>query len=642
MAIVKMKKLTLLAMRSDREKLIRLMQRMQCVEVTELPTDYADFKAKESAEQATQNAALERVRWALHKLARYDTQPKPAFEQYPQVQEEESLRVLNSRKELEEVITRLEEIERRSGDMRATETRIKTARDQYLPWEAFTPSAQDLASSRTVLQMAGHVPTRNLPKLEEALAPLPALTRIVSQTPDTSNLYVAIHNSALEEGRSALETAGFSQENFTPLQGKNVKQYLSSLNDQEAGLGTLRTQLEEESKELAHSIGDLKILHDMLSLEERKHSAILESAETEQTFLLQGWVPEAMSEKLKEGIQKASPSAMVTLEDPKDDEEPTILLKNGPFVTAFEPVVEGFAMPSYRGIDPTAVMSPFYVILFGMMLSDAGYGLMMALALLIFVKVKKIPVRNAKMLYLLIFGGISTIIWGLAFNTVLGFNPLPRFSRFFPLDAVNDPMPVMAVCLAIGAIHLFSGLGVAAYMNIKRGDPVAAISDQFSWFLLLVGLGLMVLPATATIGKYMAIIGFAIVLLMTGRDKKNPIKRLLSGLGALYGITGWVSDLLSYMRLFGMGLATGVIGMVFNILIGMVWSGGIIGKVIAVVLFVVCHLFNLGINALGAYVHSCRLQYIEFFGKFYEDGGKPFRPLDMKTKYVSIQTAPAE
>ena len=146
------------------------------------------------------------------------------------------------------------------------------------------------------------------------------------------------------------------------------------------------------------------------------------------------------------------------------------------------------------------------------------------------------------------------------------------------------------------------------------------------------------MPSLKEAGKIMAIASVAVILLMTGRDKRNPFKRLMSGLSALYGITGWVSDILSYMRLFGMGLATGVIGMVFNILIGMVWNAGIIGKPIAVVLFVVCHLFNLGINALGAYVHACRLQYIEFFGKFYEDGGKPFKPLDMQTRYVSIQS----
>ena len=264
----------------------------------------------------------------------------------------------------------------------------------------------------------------------------------------------------------------------------------------------------------------------------------------------------------------------------------------------------------------------------------------MALLIPIFMKIKKIKFENAKMLYLLTYGGIATIIWGLIYNTVFGFNPLPQ--KYWLLDSVNNSMPVMIVCIGVGAVHLFAGLAVAAYMNFKRHDPLAALADQIAWATLLVGLGLLMLDATKQIGQIMALVSVAIILLFTKRGEKNPIKRIFGGLGALYGVTSWVSDLLSYMRLFGMGLATGVIGMVFNQLIGMIWGAGIIGKVIGAVLFVGCHAFNLGINALGAYVHSCRLQYIEFFGKFYEDGGKPFTPLGTKPKYVSIQPAQAE
>ena len=155
--------------------------------------------------------------------------------------------------------------------------------------------------------------------------------------------------------------------------------------------------------------------------------------------------------------------------------------------------------------------------------------------------------------------------------------------------------------------------------------------------MLLSGLGMLIVPQYKTTGQIVALLGAGIILFMAGRHNKNPFRRLISGLGALYGITGWISDLLSYMRLFGMGLATGVIGMVFNTLIGMLWSGSFIGKIIGAVLFIFCHLFNLGINALGAYVHSCRLQYIEFFSKFYEEGGKAFKPLNTSTKYVNIQ-----
>ena len=200
----------------------------------------------------------------------------------------------------------------------------------------------------------------------------------------------------------------------------------------------------------------------------------------------------------------------------------------------------------------------------------------------------------------------------------------------------------MGVCIGVGALHLFAGLGVGAYMNFKRGKPLAALADQIAWCTLICGLGMLLLEQTKKIGQILAIASVVIILLFTKRGEKNPFKRIIGGLSALYGISGWVSDLLSYMRLFGMGLATGVIGMVFNQLIGMIWDAGIIGKIIGAVLFVGCHAFNLGINALGAYVHSCRLQYIEFFGKFYEDGGRPFAPLGVKPKYVSVQPGEAE
>ena len=638
MAIVKMKRLTLLAMQRDREELLECMQRMQCVQVTALPEDVQSEQDRAGGSDGAQT--LDSLKWALQKLARYDKQPKPMFNQYPEVGENEVQRLLSEKDSILALVHRLKEIERTRGDLRAEETRIKTSRDQYLPWKELDATAEQLSSTRT-LQLCGTVPSRSFDHFRESVETLPVTIRAFTRDPENTYFYIAAHESCQEEVRAALNAAGFTQENFTALEGKTPAQYLQYLDDEAKRVEDSRAALLEEERNMADRIGDIKILHDLTALDLKRREADNLSAETEKTFLLQGWVPEAMAESVRKKLLAVSPSASIEITDPKEDESPSVLLKNGPFTTAFEPVVEGFSLPSYHGIDPSAVMAPFYVCLFGMMVSDAGYGLLMALVILAFVKIKKIKLKNAKMLYLLIFGGFSTVIWGLAFNTVMGFNPLPQMSPCFPLDAVNNPMPVMAVCLGIGALHMFAGLGVAAYMNLRKGDVLAAVSDQLSWFVLLVGLGLMALPATKAVGQYMALAGCAVIILMAGREKKNPFKRLLSGLGALYGVTGWVSDLLSYMRLFGMGLATGVIGMVFNILIGMVWSGGIVGKLLAVVLFIVCHLFNLGINALGAYVHSCRLQYIEFFGKFYEDGGRPFLPLDLKTRYVSIQRAEA-
>lgn len=634
MAIVQMKRLKLLGMKKDRDSLLKAMQAMGCVELTEL-----EQQSSEQTPDAAGEQQLLKIRWALQKLAKWDNAKTPMFAMPPQISGDEAARVREHEKDLLGVMNELESIERSFGDLRGREARLRSQRDALLPWAALDATGDMLKDSAAVHHLCGTLPAKGLDALKEGLASLPHALEIIKQTQDTAYVYLALHRSAENEGAKVLDSVQFSAEDLRRLGAQTPKAAMAAMQQELSDMDEARKALDEQSRALACHIPDLKILHDLYEVKHSQQLAAQKAAETSSTFYMQGWIPASESEKLAGRLKKLSPSVALSFEDPKDDEQPGILLKNNKFASAFEPVVEGFSMPDYRSVDPTAIMAPFYVCLFGMMVSDAGYGLIMAVLLWLIIKIKKIPLKNGKMLYLLMFGGLSTIVWGVVFNTFIGFNPLPKFGRFFPLDPVNDPMPVMAVCLAMGAIHLFAGLGVAAYANLKKGDVVAAVSDQVSWALLLIGLGLLIVPSLAAAGKVLAMIGVALILVMTGRGKRNPIARLMTGLGALYGVTGWISDLLSYMRLFGMGLATGVIGMVFNILIGMVWSGGVIGKVFAVVLFLVCHLFNLGINALGAYVHSCRLQYIEFFGKFYQDGGKPFRPLTMKSRYVSLDKA---
>ena len=341
-----------------------------------------------------------------------------------------------------------------------------------------------------------------------------------------------------------------------------------------------------------------------------------------------------MAEKAETQLRKVSPTVALEFYDPLEGEEPPVLLHNPKIATPFESVVSGFALPKSNSFDPTTIMMPFFVNFMGMMVSDAGYGLMMAILFPILIKLRKPAPGTRRLMWILMAAGIATLFWGAMYNTWFGFAPFP--SVFNP---VENAMPVMLLCIVLGAIHLFVGLGVAAYMNIKRGKWLDAVFDQLSWAMVIIGLAVMVLVNTQ-IGQWTALAGVAIILYSAGRHKsKNPFKRLLSGLGALYGITGWISDLLSYMRLFGMGIATGVFGMVINILIGMLMQSGIIGIIFGAVIFVVGHMLNLAINTLGAYVHSCRLQYIEFFSKFYEDGGKPFVPLSETSRYVYVRDA---
>ncbi len=640
MAIVKMQRLTMLAPKSDRDQLLRAMQRMGCVEIETPADEVADFIAQSSGEAFAAQEEIKRLKWALDMLAKYDTSNKISFGVMPEIDESQANAVYARREELLALVSRLEAYERRGGELRSQEARLQASAMQYQPWAALTASPDAFRATRGMRFFTGTVSPRALSSLEDALRLLLATVDVVSETREGVCVIVAAHASCEKEALAALESAGFQSESFAPLAGRTPGEYLASLQSELSAVQAERAEIADGMAGMAGDIQSLKILIDLRTMDLERAEASARVAETDSVFLLRGWVPEEVAALVREKVKKLSPAAALEMSDPLPDEEPPVRLQNGKLSAPYETIVEGYALPTYRSIDPTAVMAPFYACLFGMMLSDAGYGLLMALGIPLFIKKKGIKPQNAKLLWVLTMGGLFTIVWGLVYNTVFGYNPLPP--ALWLLDSVSEPLLVMGVCIGMGAIHLFAGLGVAAYMNIKRGDPLAAIWDQLSWIMLLCGIGMLVLPATATIGKYLAIAGAVIVLLMTARDRKNPIKRLIGGLSALYGITSWLSDLLSYLRLFGMGLATGVIGMVFNQLIGMVWSGGLIGKALACVLFLFCHGFNLGINALGAYVHACRLQYVEFFGKFYEEGGKPFKPLSRKTRYVSIRSPQTE
>jgi V/A-type H+-transporting ATPase subunit I len=286
-------------------------------------------------------------------------------------------------------------------------------------------------------------------------------------------------------------------------------------------------------------------------------------------------------------------------------------------------------------------MGPFYCFFFGMMVSDAAYGLVIALITGIILKKYKLEGTLAKMIKLFFFCGLSTLLWGSMFGGWFGdILPVVTGGRinippiwFNPLD---DPMKLLIWSMIFGGIHLFTAMGIKAYMLIRDGKPFDAIFDVGSWYILLIGLPLLLLGGTlAQVGKYMAIIGAAMLILTQGRNDKNIIKRLLSGVLSLYDVTGYLSDVLSYSRLLALGLGTGVIASVINTL-GTLFGFNVLGIIVLVIVFIGGHTFNIAINALGAYVHSSRLQYVEFFGKFYEGGGKRFEPFKRNSKYITL------
>ncbi len=636
MAIVEMKRLSLLAPASDEKAILELLQGLQCVHLTPASDEDVGFNVCQSSGELSETEdKLNRVGWAIGKLGKYDKTKKPLLGDKPTITVEESRALLGEKlAPLMDTVKALEELERESGELRGQAARIAAVSEQLAPWQSFKTPISKVKETRTTVSALGMAQKTAVEALIES-GELPELcgVEIVSSVRDSVCVYVVAHKSAANEAFAKLKAVGYSPVSLGEIDG-TVAEKLDELKRESDGIDARQAEIITEISDKADNINDLKALYDSLTTQRNRVEARQNLAGSKSTFYLCGWVPDMLSEKLEKRVKEISPSACLEFNEPDEDDEPPVMLGNGSVVSPYETVVTGFALPIYRGLDPTAVMMPFFINFMGMMVSDAGYGLLMAIALPIFIALLKPAPGTKKLMWMLTGGGIMTVLWGALYNTWFGFAPFPSI-----FDPVNNSLPVMGVCIGLGAVHLFTGLGVAAYMNIKRGKVGAAIADQLSWFLLIVGLALLIVMPD--IGMWVALGGAAIILVTSGREKsKNPFKRLISGLGALYGMTSWISDLLSYMRLFGMGLATGVIGMVINQLVGMVFGAGVIGIVLGSLLFAGGHLFNLAINVLGAYVHSCRLQYIEFFGKFYEDGGKPFVPLATANRYCYIKEAP--
>lgn len=627
MAIVNMKRIYLLAMKENQEAILKVMQKHGTVEISNITLD-----STPKEQEQIQNPDIERLYWCIHYLGKYGNVKKPLFASEVYIDNSEANNILSKRLELFKIIQRCEEIEREKGRIQTEILKKRAEIDELEPWKNLDIDLKDLSDTQSTKFFMGEISNTALEtiKNDKKAQGLLYYVEVISEKSGQSYIYVIAHKSSYDEINKIFKDEGFTPAKF-PESSRNIPMIIESAKDEINKIESSTEKFNSELTDLAKNIPDLEKLYDLLNIEFQRQVQKNKLINTKSAFSLKGWVPEPSVDSLLKDLQSISKNMEIEISDPDKDDEPPILLKNSSLVTPFESIVKGFSYPAPGGIDPTAVMAPFFANFFGMMLSDAGYGLMMVIAIPIIIKVFNPKVSIKNMMKLLFWGGIATVVWGALFNTWFGFSPLP-----IALNPMNAPMPVMAVCIALGAVHLFAGLGVAAYMNIRKGDYIEAVYSQLSWAVMLIGLGLLIVPSLSKIGAIMAAIGAITIVLTAGRDKGNIFSRLVSGFGALYGVMSWISDLLSYMRLFGMGLATGVIGMVINKLIGMAFQGGIVGVILGSILFVGAHLFNFGINALGAYVHSCRLQYIEFFGKFYEDGGKPFVPLEEKTRYIKL------
>ena len=401
------------------------------------------------------------------------------------------------------------------------------------------------------------------------------------------------------------------------------------------------------SKELSKKRELLESYADYCRARYEKSEVTATLALTENTVLIRGYVIESDLEYLKKVLER---DFTVVIESERADEKMApVKLKNNAFSTPAETITKMYSLPSHTDIDPTPLTGFFYYLLFGMMLSDAGYGLLMVIGTMSALKKFKLSsqMRNTVMLFL--YCGISTFFWGLFFGSFFGDSIAVISETFFgkriALPAVIDPMKggavqLLVLSLSIGFVQIIAALCAKFVTLYKNGDRVGAFFDAGLWITTLLGIGILAvgmfaLPMLKTVGAVITVISLIGLILTGGRAHKNPILRLLIGVKSLYDITGYVSDLLSFSRLMALGLTTAAMGAVFNLL-GTMGGKSIFGVLIMLIILPLGHAISFALNVLGAYVHTLRLQYVELFSKFYDGGGREFKPFSIKNKYVGI------
>ncbi|MCI8609829.1 MAG: V-type ATP synthase subunit I [Firmicutes bacterium] len=656
MSIIKMQRIAVIGLDTDKEKLVSSLMDFGAVQLTDQTGKFEESLWKDwTVQDENQEAVtllegkMSRAESAFAVIEKYDARRKPLFKTRRVVSKADIISAGNHLEDEEKKVQMVSDFSHRLHSITDELNKLESDRISLLPWQTYripltVKETKTCRIHKGVIPMTADV-NMLAQQLEQEVEGL--VFRLISSDKDMHYVAVIVMEDLEEQALTLLKQEGFSEIVFSGITGTTAEN-LDRIEKEKERLEGERSEVEAELTAVASSNikEDIETYYDILAIKADQERIKTKLLKTKRTFMIEGWIPTKCVEGAKDILEASG--CYYVFRDPSEEEEVPVILDNRNVFTPFEAVTEMYSLPDYRGFDPTNIFAIFYAIFFGMMLSDAGYGILMAVAC--FVALKKYPLEGTiyKMVKMFFYCGISTTFWGAMFGGWFG-DIIQVASRTFTghevsldpiwFNPIEDPMTLLYFSLALGIIHLFVGMGIKAYMQIKDGKWFDAVCDEGFWYMTILGLlgwlgGGSVSAALVTIGKWTAIIGMLGLLLTGGRHNKG-FGKITGGLSNLYNITSYLSDILSYARILALGLATGVIAQVVNTM-GAMAGGGVKGAIFLTLVFIVGHALNLAINVLGAFIHTSRLQYIEFFGKFYEDGGEPFDPFRKKTRYIKI------
>lgn len=616
--LVPMKKAYIACLREDREALISAL--FSLGEVMLINHEESEQINDASAEKFKNvETLLKDIKPYAPKKGMLSARPEYTEEEFSVISEDS----VNTENKLRELISDCDSINAKISEYKKNESEMAN-------WIGFKGDAEDICSSEYTVRRVGYISQSSLLKLREAVKDIAEIEEVTTTNGKSSVLVINLVEDDSTVA-SALRDNEFEEYKLPISNGKIENEYNRVVESEKNAIDEINEK-EKEIKELSLEVDNLSLLMEQYRAEFEKDRAPV--VVTDKTAYIEGWVRSDRTDKVTEALKNVTDCVAIEYCDPAEGEKPPTAAKNNKIVTPFEGVTNMYSVPDPYEIDPNPVMAPWYWLIFGMMMGDVGYGLMMVLFGWLFIKFMK-PKKGLKgIAQIICFSGVSTVIFGVLYGSYFGYEWFPPLMGFNMLNDDGGIIKMLLISCGVGVLHVCTGHIVKAVYCFKHGDWATAIFDNISWVLIIGGICLALVSMIP--GIIVAGVGAAMILIFAGRDKPTIFGKATGGLGSLYGITSYLSDILSYSRILALGISTAVIAFVMNTLAEMVMGNGVVGVIFGVIIYIVGHAFNLCMGLLSAYVHDSRLQYIEFYGKFYEGAGQEFKPFSANPEKVDI------
>lgn len=664
-----MLKVRIIAHGDQKDEIINTLHRLELIQIVDLKerlenAGWAEVLREEDAVTTSElDHRISGLRYAIDFVSKFMTTTQnivesffnPKFlideQEYENIVRNFDFKLIDKCRELDSELTFLKNEEALLG----------TLYEELLPWESLEIPLEDLETLHTVTEL-GSISLGRIDVLYRIAEDYPCTyIAIVRETRKEKYVAVTHLKSESEDILKRLRVIEFSPAFFGELKGYVPDQLEYLLNSLEETRGK-REKAEEKCRELLKELLPLMTMHDHLTNIKAKKEVRRNFVRTDKVSVIEGWVPRKDEKALLKGLHHIR-EVEISTEEPQEDEEiPVELYNTGKLIRPFELVTRIYGLPHYREIDPTLSLAPFFIVFFGLCLSDVFYGFLLIFISLFFLEKIKMGPDGDLLFKLLIIAGTVTVVCGFLLGSWFGdiTKYLPAQLAFLDtvrqkltlIDPIENPLSMLAVVLLMGIVHVWFGILIKLYMRVRDGYYWDAAFDQGLWLVLIPFGTLMVLnsmfgvdiPADTAV-KYVVISCLAGLVLTQGRYQKggniltSVLKKLFAGVLSIYSIFGYLGDVLSYSRILALGLASGAIAIVFNNLLSILAGVPYVGLILAAILFPILHMFNLIINTLGAFIHPGRLQYVEFFTKFLEGGGEDFTPFQFDSRYIKVKTS---